>query len=214
VTGFKLAFIRHPEFELFSNESVHWQAGVSCSDCHMPPAKDGNLTVSDHRVMSPLKNDLRGCRQCHGESPEELRSKVFAIQDRTVSSFIRAGYATATVAKLFERAHREEAAGRPIDRALHDEARDHYEEAFYRVVFIGAENSVGFHNPAESLRVLGDAAAHAAKADALLREALAKAGVAVPAKVDLELATYLNNRGAKKLMFKAEHEIKDPLAGR
>jgi len=41
VTGFKLAFIRHPEYELFTNNSVHWQAGVACSDCHMPYTKVG-----------------------------------------------------------------------------------------------------------------------------------------------------------------------------
>ena len=213
VTGFKLAFIRHPEFELFSNNSVHWQAGVTCADCHMPSSGPEGKEVTDHRIMSPLKNDLKACRQCHSEAPELLREKIYAIQDGVVSKFIRAGYATATVAKLFEMGNRAEAAGRLLDRKLHDTAREHYEEAFYRVVFIGAENSTGFHNPDEAARIMDDAARHAAKADGLLRQALAKAGVTVPAKVDLELEKYLNNRGAKKLMFKPQHEIKDPLAG-
>lgn len=124
------------------------------------------------------------------------------------------GYATATVAKLFEAAHSARAAGKVIDKALYDQAKDHYEEAFYRVVFIGAENSVGFHNPTEALRITGDANSHAGKAEALLRQALTKAGVAVPVKVDLELAKYANNRGVKKLMFRPEHEIKDPLAAK
>ncbi len=214
VTGFKLAFIRHPEFELFSNNSVHWQAGVACADCHMPYTNAGSGKVSDHRIMSPLKNDLKACQQCHTESPEWLRNRIFAIQDRTMSQFIRSGYATATVAKLFEMANTARTAGRQIDSELYAQARDHYEEAFYRVVFIGAENSTGFHNPSETLRVLGDAANHAGKAEGLLRQALTKAGVMVPTKVDLELAKYLNNRGTKKLMFKAEHEIKDPFAGK
>lgn len=213
VTGFKLAFIRHPEFELFSNNSVHWQAGVACSDCHMPYTKVGAKKASDHRIMSPLKNDLKACQQCHTESPEWLRTQIFAIQDRTMSQFIRAGYATATVAKLFEMANKAQAGGKEIDKALYAQARDHYEEAFYRVVFIGAENSSGFHNPAEALRILGDAASNAGKAEGLLRQALTKAGVTVPVKVDLELAKYQNNRGVKKLMFKPQHEIKDPLAG-
>jgi nitrite reductase (cytochrome c-552) len=211
VTGFKLAFIRHPEFELFSNNSVHWQAGVACSDCHMPYTKVGTQKVSDHRVMSPLKNDLKACQQCHAESPEWLRQQVFAIQDRTISSYIRSGYATATVAKLFEMANKANAAGKKVDQALYDQARNEYEEAFYRVVFIGAENSSGFHNPSEALRIVNDASSHAGKAEALLRQALTKAGVTVPVKVDLELGKYLNNRGAKKLMFKAGDEIKDPL---
>jgi nitrite reductase (cytochrome c-552) len=214
VTGIKLAFIRHPEFELFSNNSVHWQAGVACSDCHMPYIKVGTHKVSDHQIMSPLKNDLKACRQCHSESPEWLRNQIFAIQDRTMSQFIRSGYATATVAKLFETANKSRAAGLLIDKDLYAKARDHYEEAFYRVVFIGAENSTGFHNPSEALRILGDATSHAGKAEGLLRQALAKAGVTVPEKVDLELAKYVNNRGTKKLMFKPQDEIKDPFAAK
>ena len=214
VTGFKLAFIRHPEFELFSNNSVHWQAGVTCADCHMPSTGPDGEKVSDHRIMSPLKNDLKACRQCHAETPDELREKIYAIQDRVMSQFIRAGYATATVAKLFEMGNRAEAGGRLLDKKLYDTARDHYEEAFYRVVFIGAENSTGFHNPEEASRIMVDAAGHAAKADALLRQALAGAGVTVPARVDLEIGKYVNNRGTKKLMFKPQHEIKDPFAGK
>jgi len=211
VTGFKMGFIRHPEYELFSNNSVHWNAGVGCTDCHMPYTKVGSKKVTDHRITSPLKNDLRACQQCHTESPELLKKQVFAIQDRTMSLFIRSGYATATVAKLFEAANKAQAGGKPIDRALYDQARHYYEEAFYRVVFIGAENSIGFHNPSEALRVLGDASTYAGRAEGLLRQALTKAGVQVPLKVDLELAKYVNNRGSKKLMFKPEHEIKDPL---
>ena len=111
-------------------------------------------------------------------------------------------------------ANKVEAAGTKIDRSLYAQARENYEQAFYRVVFIGAENSTGFHNPTEALRILGDAASHAGKAEGLLRQALTRGGVEVPVKVDLELAKYVNNRGVKKLMFKPQHEIKDPLAGK
>jgi len=210
VTGFKLGFIRHPEYELFSNNSVHWKAGASCSDCHMPYTRVGAFKVSDHRVMSPLKGDMKACVQCHSEKPEWLREQVIAIQDRTVSLMLRSGYATATVAKLFEKAHAVQAEGKQIDKALYDKARDYYEEAFYRCVFIGAENSVGFHNPTEAMRVLGDATAFATKAEALLRQALAKAGVDVPLTVNLELNKYLENRGEHKLNFDPKVEIKDP----
>ncbi|WP_306536191.1 ammonia-forming cytochrome c nitrite reductase subunit c552 [Geobacter sp.] len=210
VTGFKLGFIRHPEYELFSNNSVHWKAGASCTDCHMPYTRVGAFKVSDHRVMSPLKSDMKACTQCHSEKPEWLRDQVFAIQDRTVSLMLRSGYATATVAKLFEKVHAVQAEGKQIDKALYDKARDYYEEAFYRCTFIGAENSVGFHNPTEAMRVLGDATAFATKAEALLRQALAKAGVDVPLTVNLELNKYLENRGEHKLNFDPKVEIKDP----
>lgn len=213
VTGFRMAFIRHPEFELFSNNSVHWNAGVSCADCHMPYTRVGTKKVSDHRIMSPLKNDLRACGQCHAQGPEALRRQVYAIQDRTTSLYIRAGYKTAGVAKLFEMAHRARENGAKLDQNVYNKARDEYEEAFYRLVFIGAENSAGFHNPGEAMRVLGDASRHAGTAEGYLRQVLARAGIDVPLTINLELATYLNNRGTKKLMFKPGHEVKDPFAG-
>ena len=107
--------------------------------------------------------------------------------------------------KLFEKANSAQEAGKNIDKA-----KDYYMEAFLRLNFVGAENSVGFHNPAEALRVLGDSLAFAGKAEALLRQALAKTGVDVPIKVDLELQKYLENRGEKKLKFNPSVEIKDP----
>lgn len=210
VTGYKMPFMRHPEFELYSRNSVHWMAGVACADCHMPYTKVGSNKLSDHRVTSPLKADLKACQQCHSESPEWLRQQVTTIQDRTVSMMIRAGYATATAAKLIERVHVLQAAGKEIDQKLYEQAKDFYMEAFFRTLYIGAENSVGFHNPTEALRILGDSAAFAAKSEGLLRQALAKAGEDVPMTVNLELEKYLNERGKKKLMKQKDVEFKDP----
>ena len=210
VTGYKMPFMRHAEFELFSRNSVHWQAGVACADCHMPYTRVGAVKASDHRIMSPLKSDLRACQQCHTESPEWLRNQVTAIQDRTVSLMVRSGYATATAAKLIEKVHELQAAGKTIDKDLYEKAKDFYLEAFFRTLFIGGENSVGFHNPSEALRILGDSTAFAMKSEALLRQALTKAGEIVPIEVNLELEKYLDNRGAKKLMRQTGVEIKDP----
>jgi len=154
----------------------------------MPYTKVGVKKISDHRVMSPLKNDMKACMQCHTQTAEWLKGQVTTIQDRTISLQIRAGNATAGLAKLFEITHKAQAEGKTIDTALYNQARDYYEEAFYRSLFIGAENSVGFHNPTEAMRVLGDSTAFATKAEGYLRQALMKAGVDVPVKVDLELA--------------------------
>jgi nitrite reductase (cytochrome c-552) len=210
VTGFKLGFIRHPEYEFFSRGGTHWQAGAACADCHMPYVRVGANKVSDHDVTSPLKTDLRACQQCHAETTQWLRNRVYGIQDRTVSLLNRAGYATAAAAKLFEMANKVQAEGKPIDKGLYDKAKDLYLEAFYRVNYMGAENSVGFHNPVEGMRILGDAIAQASKSEALLRQALTKAGVEVPAEVNLELAKYLNQRGVKPLNFQPQLEFQDP----
>jgi len=211
VTGFKMAFIRHPEFEFWTRDSVHYKAGASCADCHMPYTAAGVFKVSDHRVMSPIQADMKACRQCHAQGPDWLRERVFSIQDRTVSMMLRAGYATATAAKLFETVHAAVEAGAVIDRELYDKAKEYYEEAFYRQLFIGAENSVGFHNPPEGLRILGDAVAFATKSEAFLRQLLAKTGMDVPMKVDLEILKYVDQRGEKKIPFDPSVEFKDPM---
>jgi len=210
VTGFKVGYIRHAEFELYSRDSVHWNAGVACADCHMPYKRVGASKISDHNVMSPLKDDMRACRQCHSQSDKWLQEQVVAIQDRTVALMNRAGYATATAAKLFELTHNEQAKGKVFDQELYNQAKEFYLQTLYRVIFLGGENSVGFHNPPEAGRIAGDAIAFASKAESLLRQMLTKAGVEVPAVVNLELSKYVNNRGAKKLNFKPEQEIKDP----
>ena len=211
VTGFRMAFIRHPEYEFWTNNSVHFKAGASCADCHMPYTVAGVYKISDHRVMGPIQGDLRACKQCHAESTDWLKDRVFTIQDRTVSMMIRAGYATATTAKLFETVHYAKANGKVIDEELYEKAKDFYEEAFYRQLFIGAENSVGFHNPPEALRILGDSVAFATKAEGYLRQLLTKAGVEVPIKVDLEIMKYVDQRGEKKLKFDPALEFKDPM---
>ena len=160
VTGFKVAFIRHPEYEFYTRNSTHWNAGVACADCHMPYIKVGANKISDHDVTSPLKADMKACQQCHTESPEWLKNQVTVIQDRIVSLMFRSGYATAVAAKLFEVTHQAQKDGKQIDQKLYDPAKDLYLDALYRVIYINAENSVGFHNPSEAGRILADAYGH------------------------------------------------------
>jgi nitrite reductase (cytochrome c-552) len=210
VTGFRMPFIRHPEFELFSKSSVHWNAGVACADCHMPYSRVGSYKISDHNVTSPLKNDFKACRQCHTESADWLKKQVFAIQDRTTSLIIRAGYATATAAKLFEMVHKHQKNGLDIDQNFYEQSVYLYKNAFLRLVFISAENSAGFHNASEAGRILGDSVAFAGKSESLLRQILARGGIQVPEKLELELLKYLNDRGKKKLRFKKNQQVKDP----
>ena len=210
VTGFKLGFCRHPEFELYSRNSVHWNANVACADCHMQYMRVGANKISNHNVGSPLWQGMVACQQCHAESADWLKAQVIAIQDRTTSLLNRAGYANAVAAKLFEAVHKAQADGKNIDKALYDQAKDLYLEAFYRLNFIGAENSAGFHNPTEAARICGDSVAFAEKSSGLLRQALAKAGVETDGGRQYGSGRYLQNRGVKKLNFKPQEEFKDP----
>ena len=210
VTGFKLGFSRHPEYEVYSRNSVHWQAGVSCADCHMQYMRVGVNKISNHNLGSPLAQGMVACQQCHAETAEWLKAQVLAIQDRTTSLLNRAGYATAVTAKLFEAANQAQAGGKQINQDLYKKAQDLYGEAFYRINYIGAENSAGFHNPTEAGRICGDSVAFAEKSAALLRQALAQAGVDVPQDVNLDLGKFLQKRGVKGLNFKPDEEFKDP----
>ncbi len=209
-TGFRMPYIRHPEFELFSKSSVHWNAGVGCADCHMPYTRVGSYKISDHDVTSPLKANLKACIQCHTESADWLEKQVLTIQDRIASLIIRAGYATATDAILFEMLHNEQKKGWKPPQTLYEKSKYLYKNAFLRLVFISAENSTGFHNSSESGRILGDAIAFAGKAESLLRQMLSQAGIQVSEKINLNLLQYLNDRGQKKLKYKKDQQIKDP----
>lgn len=212
MTGLKLGFIRHPDIEFFTRASVHFKAGLTCPDCHMPYEVQGPSKVTNHRIQSPLKADLRACIQCHPEPASVLKDQVIALQDRTVSVMLKAGYACATDARLFQLVNEKRKVKDPntYGDPLYAAARDAYRQAFYRVIFLGAENSVGFHNPSEAGRIAADALAFAGRAEGLLRQILAADGVAVPPEPDLQLRRYLDGRGERKLDFRGDQEFKDP----
>ena len=210
VTGFDMPFVRHPEFEMFTKGSVHFNAGLACADCHMPYKRVGSYKISTHDVTSPVKQDFVACAQCHTESADWLKKQVFTIQESTMTLLNRAGYANATAAKLFEIVHTNQAKGIKVDQNLYAKAKESYMQAFIRLNFVSAENSIGFHNPSEASRILGDSVAFAGKSETLLRQIIAQAGISLPEKINLDLNKYLTGRGKHKLNFKAEEEFKDP----
>lgn len=212
LTGLKLGYVRHPEYELFTNGSVHWRNGVTCVDCHQPYKVEDGQKVSDHNVMSPLDDKMRSCRPCHpGQSEEQLRQEVFHVQDRFVGALLNAGYSTVANAQLIRMVNESKIDTQsPGIAPQYEAAIDAYKQAFYRVTFVSAENSVGFHNPEEAFRVLADADSYSTRADGILRSLLGSKGVEVPAEVDLQLRDYIENRGERRLGFRPEQEIKDP----
>ncbi len=210
VTGFSMPFIRHPEFEMFSNGSVHFNAGLVCADCHMPYQREGSYKISSHDLGSPVKQNFVACAQCHTEGADWLKKQVFTIQERTISLLNRAGYANASVAKLFEFTNAQIVKGVKIDQQAYAKAKEYYMQSFLRLVFISAENSCGFHNSSEAGRVLGDSVSFANKAEIILRKALADAKISVPESINLELGRYLKDRGKNKRNFRPEQEFKDP----
>lgn len=151
-TGAKVLKAQHPEFELWS-QGVHARSGVACADCHMPYMRDGAGKVSDHWVRSPLLNVNRSCQTCHHQPEEEIKGRVDAIQARNHELMQRA--ATAVVA-LIDAINAAKAAGATPEQIA--AAQELQRAAQWRLDFIAAENSMGFHAPQEAAMVLGEAA--------------------------------------------------------
>ncbi len=150
-TGSPLLKAQHPEFELWS-QGIHARSGVACADCHMPYAREGAVKISDHHVRSPLLNIARSCQTCHRYPEEEIRSRASAIQERTASLKVRAEKA---VVALVEALAASRAAGQGDE--LLAPIRDLHRKAQWRLDFVSAENSMGFHAPGEAARILAEA---------------------------------------------------------
>jgi nitrite reductase (cytochrome c-552) len=150
-TGAPILKAQHPEFELW-NQGVHARSGVACADCHMPYQREGAVKISDHQVRSPLLNVARACQTCHRYPEEEIKARAEAIQARNKALMDRAEDALVDLLDTLKTAKTNGAS----DAVLKD-ARALQRKAQWRVDFINAENSMGFHAPQESARVLGEA---------------------------------------------------------
>jgi nitrite reductase (cytochrome c-552) len=143
---------QHPEFELWS-QGIHARSGVACADCHMPYMRDGATKISDHWVRSPLLNVNRACQVCHHFSEQELQARVALIQDRNHELLQRAAAALMDQLDAIAKARKAGATDAALGPAL-----ELQRQAQWRIDFIAAENSMGFHAPQEAARVLGEAA--------------------------------------------------------
>jgi nitrite reductase (cytochrome c-552) len=163
-TGAPVLKAQHPEFELW-NQGVHARSGVSCADCHMPYVREGATKVSDHWVRSPLLNVNRACQTCHRTSEDELKARADAIQSRNYELLERGGAAIVGLIDALVAAQ-----GKGVAPEALDAARKLQRRAQWRLDFIAAENSMGFHAPQEAARVLGEAIDYARQGElAVLR---------------------------------------------
>jgi nitrite reductase (cytochrome c-552) len=150
-TGAPVLKAQHPEFELWS-QGIHARSGVACADCHMPYMRDGASKVSDHWVRSPLLNISRACQTCHKFPEEEIKARVGVIQDRNHKLLQNAGK---SLTDLIDTILEAKAAGLGDEKLA--PALELQRKAQWRLDFIAAENSMGFHAPQEAARVLGEA---------------------------------------------------------
>jgi nitrite reductase (cytochrome c-552) len=154
-TGTKVLKAQHPEFEVWS-QGVHSRSGVACADCHMPYERVGATKVSDHWVRSPLLNINRACQTCHSIAEKELEARVLNIQDRHYALMQRAAHATTDMLDAIVAAKKAGATEGDLQAAAAEQRK-----AQWRLDFVAAENSMGFHAPQELARILGEVIDHA-----------------------------------------------------
>ena len=142
---------QHPEFETWS-QGIHARSGVACADCHMPYQREGAIKISDHHIRSPLLNVAAACQTCHRYSEEEIRARAEAIQDRTQAMMDRAEQAVVDLIAAIEHAKTAGSSDEPLNTA-----RQLQRKAQWRLDFVAAENSLGFHAPQETAKTLSEA---------------------------------------------------------
>ncbi|VGO23075.1 ammonia-forming cytochrome c nitrite reductase subunit c552 [Pontiella sulfatireligans] len=154
-SGAEILKAQHPEFELWS-QGIHARSGVACADCHMPYMRDGASKVSDHWVRSPLLNVNRACQVCHHIPEAEILARVDSIQQKNFDLLQRGGAALMDLLDAVQTAKDAGATPEQLKPALELQRK-----AQWRLDYIAAENSMGFHAPQEAARILGEAADYA-----------------------------------------------------
>ncbi|MBI1976355.1 MAG: ammonia-forming cytochrome c nitrite reductase subunit c552 [Candidatus Omnitrophica bacterium] len=150
-TGAPVLKAQHPEFEMWS-QGVHSRSGVACADCHMPYKREGAVKVTDHHIRSPLLNIQRACLQCHHFSEAEMLARAETIQERNRKLLDRAETALVSLIDAILAAKQRGAGEEELKTAL-----DLQRKAQWRLDFVSAENSMGFHAPQEAARILAEA---------------------------------------------------------
>ncbi len=138
---------QHPEYEMYTAGSTHYNAGVACADCHMPYVREGAAKYSSHNIHSPMLNPERACGQCHTDTEAVIR-RVNLIQEQTYTTKIAAEDAIVDAINAIKAA----AANPKSDPTLLEEARQLHRQAQFYWDYVSAENSMGFHNPEYALR--------------------------------------------------------------
>jgi nitrite reductase (cytochrome c-552) len=165
---------QHPDYEMFMS-GVHADRNVACADCHMPYKREGGIKYTDHKIQSPLNNISGSCAVCHRESEEKLLKNVYERQEKVhqVLKMAQQNLAlTHLEAKLAWDNGATEKEMKPIQTLIR--------HSQWRWDWVAAANSMGFHSPAEALRVLATSLEKSMEARLMLTDFLATKGVKFP----------------------------------
>ena len=131
------------------------------------------MKVSDHWVRSPMVNISRACQVCHPYEEAEIQARVATIQERTHTLLERAATAATDMLDAIVAAKHLGATAERLAPIL-----DLQRKAQWRIDFVAAENSMGFHAPAEAARILAESIDFSRQAQLLARTASAPASAA------------------------------------
>lgn len=124
-----------------------------------------------------MLNVNRSCQTCHRANEQEILARVDLIQQRNYDLMQRGGAAIVALIDGVVRAKAAGASPQALEPALRLQRR-----AQWRLDFIAAENSMGFHAPQEAAKILGEAIDYARQGElAALASTLPPRAAAAPA---------------------------------
>lgn len=142
---------QHPDYEI-SSLGIHGQKGVSCADCHMPYKTQGAVKISDHHLMSPLKDIANTCQTCHRDSEANLTKYVYERQDKVLEIRDRVEQELVKAHIMAKYAWDHGAKESQMKGAL-----QLIRQAQWRWDFGVASHGASFHAPVETQRILSHA---------------------------------------------------------
>lgn len=174
-TGVPLVKFQHPEYELYAADSTHYLAGVTCADCHMPFVIEGGIKYTSHQAASPWYRMEQACGTCHRDLAF-IRKRVEIIQ--TITKGLQDAAENALVEAI--EALKAIKDNPNADPKLAEEARTLFRKAHMRWDFVAVENSLGFHNPQEAMRLLSESINYARQAQLKAIQALQRPQARAP----------------------------------
>jgi nitrite reductase (cytochrome c-552) len=99
-----------------------------------------------------MLNTSRACQTCHPYAETEIQARVEAIQTRTHQLLDRSAAALIDMMDAIKDAKKRGAADAQLAGVY-----ELHRKAQWRLDFVAAENSMGFHAPQETARVLAEA---------------------------------------------------------
>ena len=176
--GVPLIKSQHPETETYWG-SIHYAAGRSCADCHMPQVtKTDGTQFTSHWFASPVKyldparaqafatkfdvslgseGVIDQCSGCHGDGAAARTAAIYGVQDAVYAKAISVQNLLAKSLQAINRVQGEPWADQTWVKAA---VEDHRGAHLRWENLVISENSMGFHN-AEVSRELDTAAAYA-----------------------------------------------------